>query len=89
VVGDLLRDTADIVQAGTVMSAWERLKQEDFDLMIIDMGLPDGSGLELLPALRRSTQTPIPSLVFSAHGNFAEDRPLRLGGAAEIPDLER
>jgi len=67
VVAGLLRDVAEVVQTGTVQSAWDRLKEEDFDLMIIDLGLPDGSGLELLPALRRSTNTPIPSLVFSAH----------------------
>lgn len=67
VVKGLLHGIADVVQAGTVMSAWEKLKEEDFDLLILDIGLPDGSGLELLPALRKATQTPIPSLVFSAH----------------------
>src|SRR5579859_2839691 len=67
VVATLLRDTADVVPASTVLSAWELLKEEDFDLMIIDLGLPDGSGLELLPALKKSTRAPIPSLVFSSH----------------------
>ena len=43
------------------------LKKEDYDLLIVDIGLPDGSGLELLPALRRSSGTPIPALIFSAH----------------------
>lgn len=67
VISNLLQDVAEVVQADTVMSAWERLKQEDFDLLIIDVGMPDGSGLELLPALKKSTNTPIPALVFSAH----------------------
>src|SRR5882672_2937888 len=67
VVGSLLSDTAEIVHAKSVLGAWEILKREDFDLLILDIGLPDGSGLELLPALRSSTKTPIPSLVFSAH----------------------
>ncbi len=67
IVAGVLSRTADVVTATTVLSAWELLKTEDFDLLILDIGLPDGSGLELLPALRKATGTPIPSLVFSAH----------------------
>jgi len=67
IVKNLLSATAEVVHAATVLSAWEKLKAEDFDLLILDIGLPDGSGLELLPALKSSTGTPIPSLVFSAH----------------------
>lgn len=67
IVAGVLSRTADVVHATTVMSAWELLKAEDFDLLILDLGLPDGEGLELLPALRKATNTPIPSLVYSAH----------------------
>jgi DNA-binding response OmpR family regulator len=67
IVASILSGTAEVVPADTVASAWDQLKDNDFDLMIIDLGLPDGSGLELLPALRKSSRTPIPSLVFSAH----------------------
>jgi DNA-binding response OmpR family regulator len=67
IVAGVLSRTAEVVNATTVLSAWELLKVEDFDLLILDIGLPDGSGLELLPVLRKATSTPIPSLVFSAH----------------------
>ena len=67
IVAGVLSRTAEVVNATTVMAAWELLKAEDFDLLILDIGLPDGSGLELLPAMRKATNTPIPSLVFSAH----------------------
>lgn len=67
VVQNLLAETAEVEAASTVLEAWEKLKVEDYDLLMLDVGLPDGSGLELLPALRKSTRTPIPSLVFSAH----------------------
>ncbi len=66
VVQKLLQDTADVDQAGTVLEAWEMLKRRDYDLLLLDVGLPDGSGLELLPALRKSSSTPIPSVIFSA-----------------------
>ncbi|HLY72607.1 MAG TPA: response regulator [Planctomycetota bacterium] len=56
----------DTTDAGTRQNAWERLKEEDYDLLLLDVGLPDASGLELLPALRKSMSQPIPSLVISA-----------------------
>jgi DNA-binding NarL/FixJ family response regulator len=34
--------------------------------MILDLNLPDGSGLELLPVLHRTTRKPIPVIIFSA-----------------------
>jgi PAS domain S-box-containing protein len=67
VVRSLLQDSAVVDQAGSVLDAWEKLKKEDYDLLLLDVGLPDGSGLELLPALRKSSSKPIPSVVFSAH----------------------
>jgi DNA-binding response OmpR family regulator len=67
IVRTLLAHTAEVVQAGSVMDAWERLRNEDFDLLVLDVGLPDGSGLELLPALKKSSSFPIPSIIFSAH----------------------
>lgn len=38
----------DITVAGTLAQAMQRLKETAFDLAIIDLSLPDGSGLELL-----------------------------------------
>ncbi|WP_106640040.1 CHASE3 domain-containing protein [Allosphingosinicella vermicomposti] len=42
------------------------LAKDDFDLVILDLGLADGSGLELLPDLRRDDGKPIPIVIFSA-----------------------
>lgn len=43
------------------------LTQERYDLVTLDIGLPDGSGLELLPLLKSRTDTPhIPVIIFSA-----------------------
>jgi PAS domain S-box-containing protein len=67
VVQGILKNMAEIDSAGTVLEAWEKLKREDYDLLLLDLTLPDGSGLELLPALGKNTGMPIPSLVFSAH----------------------
>jgi len=49
--------------------------------VILDIGLPDGSGLDLLPELRRPDGTPLQVIVFSAHevsGEIAEGVALSL-----------
>lgn len=44
----VLRSLAQIVSVDSLAGARERLKDERFDLMILDGELPDGSGLSLL-----------------------------------------
>lgn len=43
---------------GTVASALEAVAAETFDLIICDIGLPDGTGFELLEKVRKTTSTP-------------------------------
>lgn len=55
-----LADFASSVQATSVKSATQLLRSQAFDLVILDIGLPDGSGLELLPELAlHQPQTPV------------------------------
>lgn len=71
VMATILRDTGEIIQAESLEIAREKLEQETFDLVILDLDLPDGSGLELLPMLCTSQGDPIPVVIFSA-----QDMPL-------------
>ncbi|MDO4322204.1 MAG: response regulator transcription factor [Lachnospiraceae bacterium] len=43
----------------TIREAENMLRQRSFDLLILDINLPDGSGLELCREIRRSTRIPI------------------------------
>jgi two-component system, OmpR family, response regulator QseB len=45
-------------QCATLADAWAALSVEPFDVMLLDLGLPDGDGLDLLARLRRSTPGP-------------------------------
>lgn len=42
-----------IIEADTCAAASQRLRTESFGLVLLDLGLPDGSGLQVLEELRR------------------------------------
>lgn len=45
-----------------------QLRGACFDLLVLDVGLPDGNGLDLLRELRRGAHPTLPVLMLSAHG---------------------
>lgn len=49
----------EFILCKTIAEAKEILRQKAFDLLIFDINLPDGSGLELCKEIRRSSQIPI------------------------------
>ena len=56
----LIREGYDVVEAGDGEAALDAFySQKDIDLLILDINLPDGSGLELLRTMRQNgTSTP-------------------------------
>jgi two-component system response regulator PilR (NtrC family) len=64
----LLREGHQVVAAGDLAQARECLAQQRFDVLITDMRLPDGLGLELLHALN-TEQRLEKSIVITAHGS--------------------
>ena len=50
---------ADVVLCRTVYEGRQALEQTAFDLLILDINLPDGSGLELLRDIRQSSTVPV------------------------------
>jgi len=59
----LLADNANIVSEKTLQASIKQLKKEKFDLVILDLALPDGNGVEIIPILSKYK---IPILVYSA-----------------------
>ncbi|MBS3997962.1 MAG: sigma-54-dependent Fis family transcriptional regulator [Hydrogenophaga sp.] len=64
----LLREGYDVVSAPDLTQAREWLQQRRFDVLITDMRLPDGLGLELLRELSRQQRTE-KSIVITAYGS--------------------
>ena len=61
-----LSGIADVRHAASLEAARQEVRRERYDLLLLDIGLPDGSGLELLPALRGSANASAPVIIFSA-----------------------
>lgn len=66
VVSTILRDTAQVDGVQTVAEFRQKIAERTYDLVILDLALPDGYGLELLPLLHNQTP-PVPVVIFSAH----------------------
>lgn len=59
----------EVAVAATLTAGRETLKVEHFDLLVLDLMLPDGDGLDFCRALRGDAQTPrLPVLMLSARG---------------------
>ncbi len=64
-----LSSVGEVVSVGTLAEAREALHRDQFDLAILDLGLPDGDGLDLLPDLK---ETGTPVAIYSARATDAE-----------------
>ena len=77
----LVEEHYDVVVERTGEAAFFRINTENFDVILLDLGLPGRDGLEILSALRqRGTKTPV--LVLTARDTL-EDRVTGLDGGAD------
>ena len=65
IVATIARDIADFDSAANLAEARALLQREKFDLVLLDLGLPDGSGWDLLPQIDR-LEPPVRVVIFSA-----------------------
>ena len=66
----LARDGHDVVTAGDGRAAMTALGKGGIDAVVLDLGLPDRDGIELLPAIRVISAVPV--IVVSARSDVAE-----------------
>jgi DNA-binding NtrC family response regulator len=53
-LGDYLKDTYQVVTAGTGEEALELIEKQDFDILVVDVRLPGKSGLQVLREVKES-----------------------------------
>ena len=61
-----LQGKIEVVTAATLKDAERLLRKKRFDLVVLDLELPDGSGLKLLKTLSDLAIPPIPVMILSA-----------------------
>jgi DNA-binding response OmpR family regulator len=66
IVGRQIGNEVSFVSAGSLAAARQLLGKERFDLVILDLVLPDGHGEDLLPLMINPDGAPIPVIIFSA-----------------------
>ena len=71
VVAMILGDSSQVINASTLAQARLCLSENHFDLALLDIGLPDGNGLDLIKYLKAQTP-PVPTVIFSAREEEAE-----------------
>ncbi len=90
----LRRDAHHVALAATVAEALAQANLEPFDLVISDLGLPDGTGLELMAQLRAAHG--LRGIALSGYGTEADVARSRAAGFAthlvkpiQMPELRR
>jgi DNA-binding NtrC family response regulator len=66
-LGTLLSDHYDLVLQESVESALRSYATSHPDLLVVDYGLPDATGVHLLEAIRQSWGELTPAIMISAH----------------------
>ena len=57
----------EVVTAGTVAEGWQRVEEDHPDVIVLDLQLPDGSGLDLFDRIR-AADPKRPVIFLTAHG---------------------
>src|SRR5271157_3666570 len=56
ILKELPAGTLEFQQVGRLDSAMERLRQETFDVVLLDLGLPDAQGMETLTLIQKASR---------------------------------
>lgn len=74
-VAETLRESSfGVKEVATAADAKRAFAEENFDLVLLDILLPDGNGIDLLRELRHGKNTSVPVIILSALGEEIDER---------------
>lgn len=62
-----LQESYELTHVNSVSEAESKLKQEYFDMLLVDLSLPDGHGLDLVNRVKTSLNISLPVVIISGH----------------------
>ncbi|WP_316813116.1 response regulator [Pedobacter heparinus] len=69
----LTEDEYEVVASPTVNDFWKQMQKRSPDMVVLDIMLPDGNGLEICERLKRSVKThSIPVMMMSANNYLSK-----------------
>ena len=74
----------DVALAASVGEAVERGTSDTVDLMLLDLSLPDGNGLDVLAALRKKGRLPRATLAMTGHNDSQTWRSCIAAGCSDV-----
>jgi two-component system OmpR family response regulator len=74
----------DVDVAGTVAEAIDRGTEKVIDVMLLDLTLPDGDGLEIMDALRKRACLPRATLAMTGRSDAVSRRKCLEAGCADV-----
>lgn len=73
----------NIIESSSGNEAYGKCQQQSIDLIITDMMMPDGTGMELLQRVRKEGPNPnVPVIFVTAFSRFAKDQVMNSGANA-------
>ena len=61
----------EVIEAGDIKTAWKKLDQSDIDVVLCDVKLPDGNGVDFSKALREKYPL-LEVILLTAYGNIPD-----------------
>jgi CheY-like chemotaxis protein len=75
----LLGEQFQVTRAHQLTDAELRLSEEPYHMVLLDLSLPDGHGLELVKRMRALLERPVPVVVVTGHGEGITSESLGTG----------
>lgn len=74
----------DVEVAGTVAEAVDKGSDKPVDIMLLDLTLPDGDGLEIMDTLRKKACLPRATLAMTGHSDGKSRRSCLEAGCVDV-----